>query len=408
MKNTKSNSFCRVLYAQAVYDQKEIKAVQSVLENPSMMLMDHDKVAEFEQKISKIFGKKFGLMVNSGTAANTLALASLQFEAGTEIITPVLTFSTTVAPMVQQNLVPVFVDAESDTYNIDANQIEKMISPKTKAIMIPNLIGNLPDWSLIRSIADQHGLKVIEDSADTLGSLYQGKTTGVISDIATTSFYGSHVITCAGFGGMLCTNDKELINYAKLFRGWGRRSSLLESSENIEDRFLSSEIDGMPYDSKFLFDTIGYNFLPSEISAAFGLEQLKKLNEFIDRRQQNFKNLRTFFSSYEDWFILPRQQENTYTAWLAFPLTLTDKAPFTRKDFQVFFETRGIQTRAVFTGNILRQPAFRNISHRTNQEGYPNADKVTAGGILLGCHQGMNQKQLDYIKGTFEKFAKTY
>ncbi len=407
MKKIKSNFPNRVLYAQAVYDSEEIDAVQSVLVDSSTMLMDGINVSNFEQKISKIFGKKLGLMVNSGSSANTLALAALKLEAGDEIITPALTFSTTVAPMIQQNITPVFVDVEAGTYNIDVNKIERMISPKTKAMMIPNLIGNLPDWSSIRLIADQYGLKIIEDSADTLGSLYKGETTGVISDITTTSFYGSHVITCAGFGGMMCTNNEETRNYAKLLRGWGRNSSL-EPSEDIHDRFLNSEIDGMAYDSKFLFNAVGYNFLPSEISAAFGLKQLKKLDMFIYKRKKNFKYLRDFFSFYDGWFILPHQQGDVSTAWLAFPLTLKEDAPFTRKEFQVFFETHGIQTRTIFTGNILRQPAFQNMTCRVDKEGYYNSDQAMDGGILLGCHQGINKKQLDYMIEIFKKFSKNY
>ena len=344
-------------------------------------------------------------MVNSGTAANTLALASLQFEAGTEIITPALTFSTTVAPMVQQNLVPVFVDAESDTYNIDANQIEKMISPKTKAIMIPNLIGNLPDWSLIRSIADQHGLKVIEDSADTIGYKINNHINSNNSDIVTNSFYASHIISGAGFGGIVCFEDNYLYKRAKLLRGWGRSSAVFDESESIKKRF-NVKISGIQYDRKYIFSELGYNFLPSEISAAFALEQLKKLKKNISIREKNFNHLLKFFSKYVDYFKLPEVFKNVKTPWLAFPLVIKKNKKFNRMQFQIFFEKNNIQTRTIFTGNILRQPIMKNLKYKKHQNSEKNSDDVMENGILIGCHQGLFKNDLIRIEKVFEKFAK--
>lgn len=395
----------RVLYAQAVYGREEIDAAIDVLENSSTKLMAGDKVKEFERIIAGIFDKKFGLMVNSGSSANILALASLNLEPGAEIITPVLTFSTTVAPIVQQKFIPVFVDVEIDTYTIDSNRIEEMIGENTRAMVIPNLLGNLPDWSTLRSIADKYDLAVVEDSADTLGSLYNGNTTGSISDVVTSSFYGSHVVTCAGFGGIVCINDSELQRRATLLRSWGRGSSLMSDCETSDDRF-SGSIGGVPYDAMFIFEEIGYNFLPSEIAAAFGIEQIKRLDGFMQTRIKNFENLKDFFKNHEQWFILPRQRENTLTAWLAFPLIVKEEAPFSRQELQMYFEERGIQTRTIFTGNILCHPGFKNISHRATHDGYPNSDRVMRGGILIGCHQGMREDQLDYVMETFEDFRK--
>jgi len=397
----------RVFYAQAVYGEEEIEAVTSVLRSNSLALMDGPKVHEFESRVAKTFGKSSGLMVNSGSSANALATASLGLQAGDEVITPALTFSTTVAPLIQQGLIPVFVDVEPDTYVIDPARIEAMISDKTKALMIPNLIGNLADWKAIKAIADKHGLATIEDSADTIGSLVDGAPTGSLSDIATTSFYASHVMTGAGFGGMVCFSDDELYNRAKQLRGWGRNSSLVGESEAIEDRF-NVEVDGIEYDSKFVFGDVGYNFLPSEISAAFGLVQLDRLPDYGSRRQKHFARLTEFFADYEDWFMLPRQQPDTETYWLAVPLIVRDDAPFSRRDLQVHFETNDIQTRTVFTGNILRQPGFANIPHRADPEGFPNANRVMQGGILLGCHQGMDDSQLGYVCDVFREFAKQH
>jgi CDP-6-deoxy-D-xylo-4-hexulose-3-dehydrase len=402
-----TDSTMRVYYAQAVYGQEEIDAVLDVLKNRPLALMNGPSVRDFERRVAALFGKKHGLMVNSGSSANTLAVASLNLPPGSEVITPALTFATTVAPLVQQGLVPTFVDVEVDTFNIDATQAERIIGPQTRAMMVPNLIGNLPDWSALRAIADRHGLRVIEDSADTLGSLYKGRPTADLSDIVTTSFYASHVVTCAGFGGMICVDDDELARRATLMRGWGRSSSLVGESENIDDRF-GMKIDGIAYDSKFVFEGIGYNFLPSEIAATFGLVQLDRLQEYTRRRTHNFKILYDFFREYEHWLMLPRQQTDTQTPWLAFPLVVRDEAPFTRRDVQVYFESRDVQTRTVFTGNILRQPGFRGIRRREGPDGYPNADCVMRGGFLLGCHQGLTDDAVAYLCDCFREFAQRH
>ena len=394
----------RVYYAEAIYGEEEITAVTSVLRDSSTMLMDHDKVRQFEQKVCSIFGKEFGVMVNSGSSANLLAVSALELPPKSEVITPALTFSTTVAPIIQNQLIPAFVDVEEDTYNIQIDAIEELISENTKALMVPNLLGNLSDWTAIKSIADKYNLIIIEDSADTIGSKYKKGTTGEISDFVTTSFYGSHVITCGGFGGMICTNHIELYKRSKLLQGWGRNSTLDQDSETIDKRFDQS-VDGITYDAKFIFSQIGYNFLPSELSAAFGLAQLRKLDLFIQKRIENFRSLYEYFEDYRHWFILPRQQQHTETAWLAFPLTVKGNAPFTRTDLQIYLETRGIQTRTIFSGNILRQPGFKHIPHRSASGGYPNADQVMSGGILIGCHQGIDNKQLEYICDVFHTFA---
>jgi CDP-6-deoxy-D-xylo-4-hexulose-3-dehydrase len=394
----------RVLYAQANYGQEEVDAALEVLTEHPLGLMTGPKVSEFEARVATLFGKSHGVMVNSGSSANLLAVRALRLAEGSEVITPALTFSTTVAPLVQSGLVPAFVDVESDTLNIDAEQVEALIGPKTRALMVPNLIGNLPDWSRLRALADQHGLIVIEDSADTIGTLYDGSATGGLTDISTTSFYASHVVTCAGFGGMLCASEFEVIERARLLRGWGRSSSLVGESEQPEDRF-GIEVDGIPYDAKFVFEELGYNFLPSEVAAAFGLVQLERLGDFIERRIVNFASLLGFFQEFDEWFTLPRQNARAQTAWLAFPLVVSESAPFDRRSLQQHLEADGIQTRTVFSGNILRQPGFRSIPRREMDAGYPHADAVMRGGILLGCHQSLTEEHLDHIRASFRTFV---
>ncbi|MBB4186319.1 aminotransferase class I/II-fold pyridoxal phosphate-dependent enzyme [Sinorhizobium terangae] len=394
----------RVNYGQAVYGEKEIAAVVDAMRTSTQM---GRAVRGMEERVAALFAKRHGIMVNSGSSANYLAVEMLQLPQGAEVITPALTFATTVAPIVRAGLVPAFVDAAEATYNIDVDAIERMISPKTRAVMIPSLIGNLPDWDRIRAIADAHGLFVVEDSCDTLGATIKGASTGKRSDISTTSFYGSHVITAAGNGGMLCVNDDELARRARLMRSWGRTSSLFVDSESVENRF-NVDIDGFSYDAKFVFEALGFNLEPSEMGAAFGLVQLDRLEENIAARERNFAAQLAFFKQYEDWFILPRQLPESRTGWLAFPLTVRPDAPFTRRDMQIFLERRDIQTRPVFTGNILRQPAMQGVNRRVSQEGYPVADAVMRGGILLACHHGLTSEQLDHIHSSFCEFADSF
>lgn len=392
----------RVNYGQTVHGEEEIAAVVEVLRTSTQM---GPKVREMQDRVAHLFAKNHGIMVNSGSSANYLAMELLDLPEGSEVITPALTFATTVAPIVRGRLVPAFIDAAVGTYNIDVDKIEEMIGPRTKAMMIPSLIGNLPDWDRIRQIADAHGLMVIEDSADTLGATLRGTSTGTRSHISTTSFYGSHVINAAGNGGMLCVSDEELGRRALLLRSWGRTSSLYVDSESIEKRFNVS-LDGISYDAKFLFEELGYNVEPSEMGAAFGLVQLGKLEKNIAAREHNFQRQYDFFKAYEDWFILPRQLPEARTGWLAFPLTIRADAPFTRRELQIWLEERDVQTRPVFTGNILRQPAMKSVTTKTSAGGYPVADAVMRGGILLACHHGLEEAHLDYMHECFEAFVR--
>lgn len=396
----------RVNYAQSVHGEEEIEAVVRVLRTSTQM---GPNVAEFEGKVATLFEKQYGIMVNSGSSALMLAVDLFNLKKGSEVITPALTFSTTVAPLVRSELIPAFVDVEEGTYNVDIKKIESMITPNTTAIVVPNLIGNLPDWDAIRVIADRHRLKVLEDSADTLGANLRGYSTGRRSDISITSFYGSHIINCAGNGGLLCMNDPELANRAKLLRSWGRSSSIFDpqQSERIESRF-DVELDGIVYDRKFLFEEVGYNLEPSELGAAFGLVQLRKLNHNIEARRRHFDSHVAFFRQHEDWFVLPRDLDGTHTGWLAFPLTIRENAPFTRKDFQIHMETHNIQTRPVFTGNILRQPGFSHVKRMESREGYPQADKVMRGGVLIACHHGLTAEQMAHMHATAEAFLKRW
>ncbi len=395
----------KIYYGKAVYDHKEINAVNRVLKKNSLSLIDGKNVKNLEKKVSKIFGKKYGLMVNSGSSANLLALSSMNFKKGSEIITPSLTFSTTIAPIYQLGLVPHFIGVLENKFVANINQIQKCINKKTVAIMIPNLLGNIPDWKEISKIANKYNLKVIEDSADTIGYKVNNKVYGKFSDVVTNSFYASHIINGAGFGGIVCFNDYNLYKKAKLLRGWGRSSAVFNESEDIEKRF-NVKISGIQYDKKYIFSELGYNFLPSEISAAFALEQLKKLSKNISIRNKNFQFLKNFFREYSKYFKLPEFYSNVKTAWLAFPLVIKKNNKFNRRQLQIFLEKNKIQTRTIFTGNILKQPIMKNLRYKKHSKSQSVSNDVMENGILIGCHQGLKYIDLLNITKVFKKFVK--
>lgn len=391
----------KISYAKTVYGEDEINAVVKCL-NESTQMGNYSR--KFEMKIAELFNKKEALYVNSGSSALYIGIESYDFPENSEIITPALTFGTTIACLLKNKLIPVFVDVEPLTYCIDTSKIEKEINKNTVAILAPNLMGNLCDWPKIRQIADKYDLKVIEDSADTLGATICGKSSGYFSDMSITSFYGSHIINCAGNGGALTLNDKKNIEKAKLLRSWGRSSSLFdEKSEAIENRF-NINLDGIEYDAKFVFETAGYNLEGSEIGAAFGLTQLKKLNDNIKTRQKNFKIQCDFFKKYIKYFNNPVETENINTAWLAFPLLIKKSAPFTRKELQIYLEKRDIQTRVVFTGNILRQPMMKNQKFKTSNDGFINSDAVMERGMLLPLHHGLTSSMISRLHETIDQF----
>ncbi len=395
----------RVPYALAVFGKEEITAVTKVLSN-ALKISPGEQAKKFELAVAKLFGKEFGVMVNSGSSANLLAVESLDLPPGSEVITPVLTFSTTIAPLLQKGLTPVFVDVLPGTYNIDVGQIEKAITSKTKALMIPSLLGNIPDLARIQKIAKKNNLFFIEDSCDTLGATFDGKPTGSYSDISTTSFYASHIITAAGSGGMACVHDPKLARKILIKSSWGRDSTLFgmhEKSEDIQKRF-AGHIGEQPYDAKFVFSEVGYNFQSGELNAAFGLEQLKRLKKFAARRRSNFKRLYRFFEKYKHYFVLPIQDPRVETSWLAFPLTIAPGAPFTRLEITRHLEECNIQTRPIFTGNILRQPAFKSLVGSLSDDAFPVADDVMRNGFVVGCHHGLENEQLDHLESVLSDF----
>lgn len=397
----------RIEYAGSVHDEREVEAVLEVLRGGPTALRIGKNVRRMEQRVAELFAKRKGVMVNSGSSALYLAIEVLDLEPGDEIVTAAVTFSTDIAPMVRKGIVPAFVDVTPDTYQIDVDAIEEMITPKTKAILTPNLIGNAPDWDVIREIADRHGLIVVEDSCDALGLTLRGTPTGARADISLTSFALSHIITAAGTGGMVCFDDDELADKALLYRRWGRRSELqIFGSEKGKgrDRFFSAIDDGLEYDNLFIFDNNGWNFEPAEISAAFGVVQLDKLPENLAKRQRSFALTSSWFAKWPELFTLPRLTDGVETGWHMFPILINEGSGIVRGEYQTWMETRGIDTRMVWTGNVTRQPMLRGAEFRVPAGGLPNADRVMEQGLILPNNHSLTDDDCNYIGQATEAF----
>ncbi len=397
----------RIDYAGSVHDEREVEAVIAVLRGGPTALRIGRNVRAMEQRVAELFGKRRGVMCNSGSSALYLAVELLELEPGDEVVTAAVTFSTDVAPILRAGAVPAFVDVTPDTFQIDVDAIEEMIGPRTRAVLAPNLIGNAPDWDRIRALADRQGLWVVEDSCDALGLTLRGTPTGERADVSLTSFALSHIITAAGTGGMLCVDDDRLADRALLLRRWGRRSEvqLFGSRKGTGDRFFST-IDGdLEYDNLFIFDELGWNFEPSELAAAFGLVQLDKLADNLARRRRTFELTSTAVARWPHLFTLPRLTEGVDTGWHMFPVLINPDAGIRRADLQQWMEARGVDTRMVWTGNATRQPAFRSAPHRRPPGGLPNADRVMEWGLVLPNHHGMDDDDCAYLGECLEAFV---
>jgi len=364
------------------YGEKEIKAVEECLRSGWLAGFGPRSI-EFEEKIAKHFGKKYGVFVNSGSSACLLALACLKLPKGTKIITPACTFSTTLAPIIQLGLEPVFVDVGLNDYVAQVDEVLAAIDDKVKVLMLPNLIGNKPNWASLKQGLAARGREdiiLIEDSADTVTHTPE-------TDIATTSFYASHVITAGGAGGMVMFNDEKLRDVCLQFRDWGRMG---DNSEIMSDRF-NHEVDGIPYDHKFLYSVLGYNFKSSEMNAAFGLVQLERFKDFEGIRRANVERYIENLQGVGD-IVLP--DDSIKPNWLAIPLQ-------TEKRFELlnFLEDNNIQTRVTFAGNVTRHPVYREYL-----QPFTNSDLIMKNGFLLGAHHGMTIEDVDYVCDKIKEF----
>jgi len=363
------------------YGEEEMTAVAECLRDG--FLAPGPRTEAFEGQVAALFAKSCALMVNSGSSANLIALHAFGFEPGDEVVTPACTFSTVVAPLVQLGVKPVFVDVEESRYVPSVDAIVAAITPRTKMIWLPNLVGAKPDWEELRR---RTNLPLWEDSCDTITH------TGV-TDVSMTSFYASHMITAGGGGGMIMANDAKFIDRCRMYRDWGRIGN---NSEDMVERFGAS-VDGIPYDGKFLYGVVGYNMKSTEMNAAFGLAQLKKLPSFRATRRANFERFLSNLRGSTTQYVLPTELE-AYD-WLAFPLQHAR-----RGELLPFLESSNIQTRVCFAGNITRHPAYRHLMDAA--AAFPAADRIMAEGFLLGCHHGTTFEQIDRACELLKEFER--
>jgi len=353
------------------YGEEEIQAVVSCLRDG--WLAPGPRTEEFERRVAKLFGKKCAVMVNSGSSANIIGFCAMGLKPGDEVVTPACTFSTVVAPMEQLGLKPVFVDVEVGRYVPTVEAVLAAITPKTKCLMLPNLIGSKPDWAELRRRVPRH-IWLFEDSCDTITDTPE-------SDVSAISFYASHIITAGGLGGCIMFNDEALRKTALTFRDWGRVGN---NTEDVTERFAHS-VDGIEYDFKFLYSQLGYNMKACEMNAAFGLAQLDKLDRFKAIRRHNICRYVDQLKAANTTYVLPEQHATT--DWLAFPLMHKDRRGLLR-----FLEANDVQIRVTFAGNITRHPAYRHYL-----QDYPVSDRIMAEGFLIGAHHGIEDCDVDRV-----------
>jgi CDP-6-deoxy-D-xylo-4-hexulose-3-dehydrase len=371
--------------------------------------------AQFEREFAAFMGVRCASLVNSGSSANLAALSCLtspslgdrRLRAGDEVITVAAGFPTTVNPIIQNGLVPVFVDVHIPTYNIDATQLEAAVSNRTKAIMLAHTLGNPFDLDAVMQLAAKHGLWVIEDCCDAVGSTYKGRGVGTFGNLATTSFYPAHHITM-GEGGAILTQSPALKKLAESFRDWGRDCWCDPGKSNTCGCRFEWKLGDLPvgYDHKYIYNHIGYNLKATDMQAAVGVAQLKKLPDFIAARKANFAKLHEALRDIDDLFILPEATPHSDPSWFGFPLAVRAAAPTTRNQVVHFLESKNIATRLLFGGNLLRQPAYRDIQRRVIGD-LRNTDFVMNNVFWIGLYPGITQSMIDYMAETFHQIPRT-
>jgi CDP-6-deoxy-D-xylo-4-hexulose-3-dehydrase len=397
-------------YAGRVYDEKEmISLVDASLD---FWLTSGRFAARFEKELADYIGMKYCLLTNSGSSANLLAVSALtsrklgekRLRAGDEVLTTACGFPTTLNPVLQNNLVPVFVDVEKETWNIQADLIEDAISEKTKAIIVPHTLGNPADLDTIIRMVRKYDLWFIEDNCDALGSIYRKKRTGTFGHISTCSFYPAHHITM-GEGGAVLTSDPLLKKIIASFRDWGRDCWCEPGCDNSCKKRFDWKLGDLPqgYDHKYIYSHIGYNLKVTDMQAAIGIEQLKKLPEFIQRRKENFGILYHGLKKYEDYLVLPCPTPHSDPSWFGFPVLIREDARFTRNDIVHFLEEHKIATRMLFGGNLMKQPAYSDMISRSAGS-LVNTDLVMNNLFWIGVYPGLKPEMCAYIVATFDAF----
>ena len=401
-----------VRYAGRIFDDAELSsAVDAVLD---FWLTAGRFTDEFESRLAEYLQLKHAMLVNSGSSANLLALTALsshllgerRLKPGDEVITAAAGFPTTVNPIIQNGMTPVFVDIELGTYNVSPENVNAAIGPKTRAIFLAHTLGNPYDLDAISEIARKHELFLIEDCCDALGSRYKGRNVGTYGQISTFSFYPAHHITL-GEGGAVATDDENIALAVRSLRDWGRDCYCNSGQNNRCGKRFSDQHGSLPYgyDHKYVYSHIGYNLKVTDIQAAIGVEQLKKLPAFCERRRSNFSMWQEGFSQWTDSFILPQATADADPAWFAYPVTVKEDTGFDRTELTNFLNKNRIETRNLFGGNLLRQPAYQDITHRVSGS-LQNSDTVMNNTFFLGTYPGLSSEMIDYSLSTIAAFLK--
>ena len=403
-----------VHYAGRVFDEHELKNLVNA--SLDFWLTEGRFTEDFSEKISEFLGVSNVILTNSGSSANLLAFTALtsgklgerRLKPGEEVITVAAGFPSTISPIIQNNLIPVFVDVDLPTYNISIEALEKAISQKTRCIFIAHTLGNPFNLDAVLRLAEKHGLWLIEDNCDAFGSKYHGKYTGTFGHLATISFYPAHHIT-TGEGGAVVTKDELLAGIVRSFRDWGRDCYCASGENNTCGKRFSQKFGELPpgYDHKYVYSEIGYNLKMTDLQAAIGSAQMDKLPIFCESRKRNFNTLTSIFSKYRHFFILPEATENADPAWFSFIVTVKESAPFKREDLVNYFNNKLIETRSLFAGNIIKQPAYQHVSFRVSGS-LVNTDYIMNNTFFLGTYPGLTIGRLDFIKSTLEAFLSKY
>jgi CDP-6-deoxy-D-xylo-4-hexulose-3-dehydrase len=369
----------------------------------------------FELELARAVGVRHALLCNSGSSANLLAVSALtskrlgdrRLRPGDEVITVAAGFPTTVGPVVLNRLVPVFVDVELGTYNIDAEQLEGALSPRTRAVVAAHTLGNPFDLDAVTAFAEEHGLWLIEDNCDALGSTYRGKLTGSFGDFGTLSFYPAHHITM-GEGGAVLTNRPQLKLLVESFRDWGRDCWCEPGEDDTCGLRFEHQLGSLPrgYDHKYIYSHVGYNLKVTDMQAAIGVAQLQKLPDFVEARRRNFRLLHEGLQPLEDVLLLPRATPGSDPSWFGFPLTVREGAPFSRAELVRHLEGRKIATRLLFGGNLTRQPAYEDVEHRVVGD-LANSDVVMNRSFWIGVYPGITPEMIDFVVSEIASFARS-
>jgi len=398
-------------YAGRVFDDEEL--VSLVEAGLDFWLTAGRFTDRFEDEFARFFGLRHSALVNSGSSANLLALSCLtspqlgerQLRPGDEVITLATGFPTTINPIIQNQLVPVFVDVTIPAYNVDVSQLEEARSERTRAVMLAHTLGNPFDLGAVTDFVRRNDLWLIEDCCDAVGSTYKGLKVGTFGDLATVSFYPAHHITM-GEGGSVLTDSPLLSKLVKSFRDWGRDCWCEPGKDNTCRKRFGWQLGNLPYgyDHKYIYSHIGYNLKATDMQASVGVAQLKKLATFNERRQENFKYLYNGVQCLEEYFILPQATPDSNPSWFGFPLAVRPEVPFTRNQVVEYLEERKVATRLLFGGNLVCQPAYRDIKHRKIGD-LRNSDFVMNQVFWVGVYPGLTKPMLDYMIKTFKDFA---